>query len=324
MITLLIFGLILNLGMGSMVHEDSCGIYPSCSQYGAGEWEILEDCSKYIRCSYKDGELVQENLECPGTDLFTNEYGRCVDYHWATQCKIFQEVPCFLSCPRVYLHSAGSGAQYQDKAVGCFRLSGTFAGVNSYYQNQNAMFLSPDALSTQLIAHWLIGETYGAQNGRIRNSKYEWAHCPFTNWDQGWEVQKSLGVWVEDSTMTVTCLSGNDNIGSTTLAPTIKTTTPTATTVRPTTEATTTSDGVTCIREGPVSTAQCNNAFSCCRWNGGWNVVQCHCNNDFVYSEDIEYCTWQDVCFKKDGYSHANVTARAQDHTCDDGLGCYD
>ena len=57
-----------------------------------------------------------------------------------------------------------------------------------------------------------------------------------------------IGFWVEDSTMTVTCLSGNDNIGSTTLAPTIKTTTPKATTVRPTTEATTTSDGVTCIR----------------------------------------------------------------------------
>jgi len=315
--------------MGSMEHENSCGIYPSCKQYGAGEWEILEDCHKYIRCSYDNGVLYQENLECPGDLVFANEYGKCVDYNMATQCKIFQEVPCFLSCPRVYLQSSGSGVQYQERALGCFRLSGTYAGVLSHYQNMNAMYLSPDSLSNQNLVHWLVSETYGAQNGRIRNGKYEWVRCPFTNWDQGWQVQTSLGIWKEDNTMTVTCLRGNENIGTTTLSPTTKPTTQTTTqkvtTPTPTTEATTTSGGVTCVREGPVSIDKCNQDFNCCKWNGGWDVVKCSCNNQFVYSPDIEYCTWPDVisdCSKTDGYPFTNI--KALDHTCDDGQSCYE
>ena len=46
--------------------------------------------SRYIRCSYDNGVLYQENLECPGDLVFANEYGKCVDYNMATQCKIFQ------------------------------------------------------------------------------------------------------------------------------------------------------------------------------------------------------------------------------------------
>ena len=30
---------------------------------------------------------------------------------------------------------------------------------------------------------------------------------------------------------------------------------------------------------------RCMSDFKCCRWSGKWDVVNCHCNNDFVYSE---------------------------------------
>jgi len=336
----LTFLLMLSKSLALMEHEDGCGIYPSCKQYGQGQWEILEDCKKYIRCTLENGEFIQENLECPGDLVYAEEYGECVEYDKATQCKVFQDTPCFLQCPRVYLHSTGTAIQYQEKATGCFRLRGQYFGGNAFYQNMNGLYLSPDAYSTPVIVHWLISEVYGAQNGRIKNKKYEWARCPFDRWNAGWEVLKEAGIWAEDNTMTTTCLRGDEDIITTTVGPTTTpgptTQAPTThepTTPRPTTQAptttipqttTTTSGGVICVREGPVMIDRCMSDFKCCRWNNGWDIVNCHCNNDFVYSEDVEYCTWADVegCFK--GVSSANMTlTRGLDHTCDDARDCY-
>ena len=41
-------------------HEDDCGIYPPCKQYGDGCHEILEDCRRYINCTLgPDGHYTQ-------------------------------------------------------------------------------------------------------------------------------------------------------------------------------------------------------------------------------------------------------------------------
>merc|ERR1711962_906104 len=77
-------------------YEDGCGIYPKCSQYGLGTWQILEDCHKYIKCTIVNGEMIQENLERPGDLVFANEYG--------------------------------PGKKHQDRRLGCFRLAGTMVG----------------------------------------------------------------------------------------------------------------------------------------------------------------------------------------------------
>ena len=44
-------------------HEDDCGIYPPCKQYGEGCHEILEDCRRYINCTLgNDGHYIQVTL----------------------------------------------------------------------------------------------------------------------------------------------------------------------------------------------------------------------------------------------------------------------
>ena len=45
---------------------------------------------RYINCTYDNGELVQQNLECPGDLVYAEEYGKCVDYNMATECKVFK------------------------------------------------------------------------------------------------------------------------------------------------------------------------------------------------------------------------------------------
>ena len=66
-----------------------------CRQYGEGAWEILEDCRRYINCSLQgDGSYLQHNMQCPGDLVFANEYGDCVEYDKATDCKVFQDTPC--------------------------------------------------------------------------------------------------------------------------------------------------------------------------------------------------------------------------------------
>eukprot|EP00088_Acartia_fossae_P011842 TRINITY_DN16032_c0_g1_i1.p1 TRINITY_DN16032_c0_g1~~TRINITY_DN16032_c0_g1_i1.p1 ORF type:complete len:268 (-),score=46.78 TRINITY_DN16032_c0_g1_i1:57-794(-) len=244
----------------------------------------------------------------------------------ATECKVFQETPCFLSCPRVFIDSKGAGLEHQEKRLGCFRLSGTMLGILSHYQNSNGQFLAPDAVSTQLIVHWLISETYGAINGGIRNSQYEWVRCPFTGWDKGWQVDKGHGIWMDDETMTVTCLRGNEDIGTTTTSKptTARPTTARPTTAKPTTARPTTAKPTTqpslCHKEGPSVITDCTSEFNCCRWNNGWDVTKCHCNQDFVFSELVEHCTWSDVCFKE---TWSENLLKSLDHTCDDGNYCY-
>ena len=46
---------------------------------------------RYINCTFDaNGKLVQENLECPGDLVYTEEYGKCVDYNMAFECKLFK------------------------------------------------------------------------------------------------------------------------------------------------------------------------------------------------------------------------------------------
>ena len=61
-------------------HEDICDIYPPCKQFGAGTWQILEGCHKYIICNLQsDGTYVQQNMECSGDLVYDEEHGDCVD-----------------------------------------------------------------------------------------------------------------------------------------------------------------------------------------------------------------------------------------------------
>ena len=63
---------------GDWYDGDDCGIYPPCHQYGEGVWQILEDCHRYINCTRPvpgEPEIVQQNMECPGDLVFTNEKG---------------------------------------------------------------------------------------------------------------------------------------------------------------------------------------------------------------------------------------------------------
>ena len=86
---------------------------------------------RYISCTRDpdSGQLLQENLECPGDLVFANEWGKfilgitlpsptrygipgepgtgeCVDYDRATACKTFNQptTPCLYSCPRCWLN----------------------------------------------------------------------------------------------------------------------------------------------------------------------------------------------------------------------------
>jgi len=338
------------IGSDSGRHEDGCGIYPSCWQYGAGTWQILEDCSKYIRCHFENGDLVQENLECPGDLVYAEEYGECVEWDKATECKVFQETPCFYSCPRVYLDSSGYAQEYQENRIGCFRLTGTMLGIMPYYQNMNGQYLAPDSQSNQLVIHWLVGERYGAFNGGIRNKKYDYIRCPFTKWNEGWQVDKGQGHWVEDTTMTATCYSGDEDRTTSGPTPSSATTTPnpattssstttmtttatttmrtTVTTTKTTTAANTTptTQPSVCHKEGPNMVDRCMVDFNCCHWvasSNTWQVKKCTCHQDLVFSEDFEICTWPDMegCTKEsDTPSFMEMTRL--DHTCEDGSYC--
>ena len=54
-------------------HEDDCGVYPPCKQYGSGAWEILEDCRRYINCTLNpDGTYLQFNMMCPGDLVYAS------------------------------------------------------------------------------------------------------------------------------------------------------------------------------------------------------------------------------------------------------------
>ena len=55
------------------------------------EFDRLFKSWRYISCTFDtNGKLVQENLECPGDLVYTEEYGECVDYNKAFECKLFK------------------------------------------------------------------------------------------------------------------------------------------------------------------------------------------------------------------------------------------
>jgi hypothetical protein len=339
LLTLLVaFSAVLPCSLALGEHEDSCGIYPRCEQYGAGVWQILEDCHKYINCTRVNGELIQQNLECPGDLVYAEEYGECVDYNWATECKIFQNTPCFASCPRRYMMSSGNGLEYQERRLGCFRLSGTMLGYLAHYQNMNAQYLAPDSASSTFLIHWLVSERFGALMGGIRNERDLHLQCPYTGWNSGWQVDKGLGNWVEDNTITTTCYRGNEDTtthapvsttsaspaSSTTAAQTTTKPTPTTTaTTRPpptTTASTTTAEPSECVVEGANSIGDCIPEFNCChKDNGSWKITKCSCENTFVFSEDFGMCTWADTCFKEE----LDVSLYSPSHHCEDNSLCY-
>lgn len=291
--------------------ESECGVYPSCSQYGVGVWQILEDCHRYINCTRPEGggDLVQHNMECPGDLVFANEYNECVEWDKATECKTFQETPCLLSCPRVFLDSTGPGQEYQERRTGCFRISGTlFGGTMVHYQNENRQYLTPDASSNPMSIHWIVSEGPGAFNGGIRNIRVDYIKCPFDDWNFGWEVDQGLGHWVEDETMRVRCHKGDEG-ASTDWTPVPTTGQPTSVPPSP------------CHHNGPNVVENCSPDFMCCNWDSlekEWVEKTCHCLNDNVFDMDFETCSWPDFCGMK---GHLPWEVRA-DHICDDGNTC--
>ena len=170
-------------------YEDTCGIFPPCKQFGAGTWQILEDCNKYIICTLQgDGSYIQQNMKCPGDLVYDEEHGECVEESYV--CRDFQdETLCLDSCPRVMLNSTGPALQYKERLLGCFRLQGVKPFSTSvFYQNMNKFYLTPDAFSSDIIKHWIISEMQDPINGGIRNFQDEFAQCPYDGWNEGWEV----------------------------------------------------------------------------------------------------------------------------------------
>lgn len=290
-----------------------CGIYPSCSQYGPGQWQILEDCSRYIECERDSttGQLVQRNMECPGDLVFSNEYGECVEYDKATECKTFNQpsTPCLYSCPRVYLESTGIGNIAQSRRLGCFRIAGTlFGGTMVYYQNANGQYLTPDSTSNPTKIHWIISEAPGAFNGGVRNILFDYLRCPFNGWNQGWEVDTGSGHWVVDETMDLTCHMGQEDVCSSN---------------HPIDQESTTARVSPCHKEGPIAESDCQEAFTCCHWmedTSSWKESECQCKSGNVFSLDFQICTPQDFCYHHDQALWPDTRI---DHTCGDGSTCY-
>jgi len=308
---------------GDWYDGDDCGIYPLCHQYGEGVWQILEDCHRYINCTrpVPGGDIVQQNMVCPGDLVFTNEYGagpgqgECVEYDKATECKTFAEVPCLYSCPRVYLSSTGPALEHQYRRLGCFRLSGTlFGGTLVHYQNQNSQYLTPDSMSNPLTINWIISESPGAFNGGIKNKKFDYVRCPYDGWNQGWEADIGQGHWEIDETMTVTCHKGDE--GASTDAPPV-----TGTTVSPT------NPPPRCHKDGPNALEDCSTDFLCCKFDpsdSSWEETACTCNNGNVFVQDFDICSWPDMAGCEDRsqtWGH-RLETRNDDYTCQGGGKC--
>ena len=204
------------------------------------------------------------------------EYDDCVEYDKATDCKVFQsEVPCLGSCSRYFITSSGPALENQEQSLGCYRLGGATVGNTLvWYQNMNRKYLSPDAISTILRKHWLIGDSINAFNGGIKNEKYDYVNCPYDNWE-GWEVDTGLGNFQEDVTMITKCHTGDE--GAQTNTPPIP---------QPTESST--GPPQRCHRDGPNGLGHCQEEFLCCQYSTTsqqWSERNCHCINDMVYDE---------------------------------------
>ena len=84
-----------------------------------------------------------------------------------------------------------------------------------------------------------------------RNEEYYHLQCPYTGWNSGWQVDKNIGNWVEDNTITLSCYQGDEDItthgptSSTSASPTSPSST-TTTVTTPTTASTTTPEPSVC------------------------------------------------------------------------------
>ena len=89
--------------------EDTCSIYPVCSDYGQGKHQILEDCRRYFECERQAyGTFTQRNWMCEDNLLFTDKLGRCETPTWRRSAKSLRtsnanlSVREFISHPRDY------------------------------------------------------------------------------------------------------------------------------------------------------------------------------------------------------------------------------
>ena len=254
-----------------------------------------------------------------------------MEYDKATACKVFQDIPCLKACSRYYLASNGQALENQEQSLGCFRLGGATVGNTMvWYQNMNGKYLSPDATSTLLLKHWLIGDAINTFNGGIRNVKYDYVNCPYDSWD-GWEVDTGFGNFEEDVTMITKCHTGDE--GATTNTPPIPTDKPTPPPQR-------------CHKDGPNGLGHCQEEFLCCEYSTSsqeWSETNCRCKNDMVYDEvslppsisptaschhlcslqEYEVCSFTDWCGSMEWLEVAGLVREVREsYECDGGEVC--
>ena len=226
--------------------DDLCSIYPPCADYGEGSHQILENCQKYFECERgDDGSWIQRNMECPGNEMFTDRLGKCGDQNLATECKEFQNLKCKEECPRIHFSSSGLSSTTHPESLGCFRLKGS-KDLNrvAYYENSNKLTLTP--YPTNIWVSWHItANTKCPYSGLLVNERDRYVRCPRPQW-RGWEVRTGGGL-VKDDNIVTQCLSGEEEIetSSTTATASTTTTTVTSTTSTTTTSTTTTSTSTT-------------------------------------------------------------------------------
>jgi len=106
----------------------------------------------------------------------------------------------------------GGAAEHQPESLGCFDYEGSLMG-NEYpdYINSQGWFLTPTAYSNPVMGYteWVVSHSIldtGRQgNGTIRNIQHNDQYCPYDMPD-GWEYLDSNDNWVEDTTITVSCV----------------------------------------------------------------------------------------------------------------------
>ena len=233
--------------------DDLCSIYPSCSNYGAGTHQILENCRKYFECERReDGSFIQRNMECPENEVFTNVLGKCGYPNLATECKEFQNLKCKEECPRIHFSSTGLSSTTQPESLGCFRLKGS-KDLNraAYYENSHKLTLTP--FPTNIWISWHItGNTKCPYSGRLVNEQDKYVQCPRSNW-RGWEVRTGGGLVIDEDIVT-RCLSGDSEI-ETPSSSSVTSTTSSTTTSTTTTTSTSTTTTSTSTTTTPTSTS---------------------------------------------------------------------
>merc|ERR1712013_305843 len=115
-------------------------------------------------------------------------------------------------CPAVYIWSTGGAAEHQPESLGCYDYEGSLMNnVYPDYVNIQGWFLTPTAYSNPILGYteWVVSQnvldTGREGNGTIRNIKRNDQFCPYDMPD-GWEYLDSNNRWVEDTTITVSCI----------------------------------------------------------------------------------------------------------------------